>query len=33
MDLEEIGVNASNWVNSAQDRRVLANEALNFRVP
>ena len=36
MDLEEIGINAGNWVNSAQDRnywRALVNAALNFRVP
>ena len=36
MDLEEIGINAGNWVDSAQDRnywRVLVNAALNFRVP
>ena len=36
MDLEEIGINASNWVDSAQDRnywRALVNAALNLRVP
>ena len=36
MDLEEIGVNVSNWVDSAQDRdywRALVNAALNLRVP
>ena len=36
MDLEEIGVNAGNWVDSAQDRnywRALVNAALNLRVP
>ena len=36
MDLEEIGINAGNWVDSAQDRnylRVLLNAALNLRVP
>ena len=36
MDLEEIGINAGNWVDSAQDRdfwRGLVNAALNFRVP
>ena len=36
MDLEEIGVNAGNWVDSAQDRnywRVLVNSALKLRVP
>ena len=35
-DLEEIGVNAGNWVDSAQDRnywRALVNAALNLRVP
>ena len=35
MDLEEIGINAGNWVDSAQDRnywRALVNAALNFRV-
>ena len=35
MDLEEIGINAGNWVDSAQDRncwRALVNEALNLRV-
>ena len=35
-DLEEIGINAGNWVNSAQDRdywRALVNVALNLRVP
>ena len=35
MDLEEIGINAGNWVDSAQDRnywRALANAALNLRV-
>ena len=32
MNLEEIGINAGNWVDSAQDRsywRVLVNAALN----
>ena len=32
MDLEEIGINAGNWVDSAQDRdywRALVNAALN----
>ena len=32
IDLEEIGINAGNWVDSAQDRnywRALVNEALN----
>ena len=36
MDLEEIGINAGNWVDSAQDMdywRVFVNEALNLRVP
>ena len=36
MHLEEVGINASNWVDSAQDRnywRALVNVALNFRVP
>jgi hypothetical protein len=36
MDLEEIGINAGNWVGSAQDRnywRALVNAALNLRVP
>ena len=36
MDLEEIGINAGNCVDSAQDRnywRVLVNAALNLRVP
>ena len=36
MDLEEIGINAGNWVDSAQDRdfwRTLLNAALNLRVP
>ena len=35
MALEEIGINAGNWVDSAQDRgywRALVNAALNFRV-
>ena len=35
MDLEEIGMNAENWVDSAQDRnywRAFVNAALNFRV-
>ena len=34
MDLEEIGINAGNWVDSAQDRnywRGLVNAALNLR--
>ena len=35
MDLEEIGINAGNWVDSAEDRdywRTLVNAALNLRV-
>ena len=35
MDLEEIGINAGNWVDSAQDRnywRVLVNAALKLRI-
>ena len=36
MDLEEIGINAENWVDSALDRdywRALVNAALNLLVP
>ena len=36
MDLREIGINARNWVGSAQDRdyrRALVNAALKLRVP
>ena len=36
MDLEEIGSNARNWVDLAQDRnywRALVNAALNLLVP
>ena len=36
MDLEEIGINAGNWVDSAQDRNhwsPLVNMALNLWVP
>ena len=36
MDLGEIGINAGNWVDSAQDRnnwKALVNAALNLRVP
>ena len=36
MDLEEIGINAGSWVDSAQDRnywRAFVNVALNLRVP
>ena len=35
IDLEEIGINAGNWVDSAQDRnywRALVNAALDLRV-
>ena len=35
MDLEEIGISAGNWVDSAQDRdywRAFVNGALNLRV-
>ena len=35
-DLEEIGINAGNWIDSAQDRnywRALVNAALILRVP
>ena len=33
MDLEEIGINAGNWIDSSRDRgywRALVNAALNF---
>ena len=36
MDLEEIGINAGNWVDSAQDTnycRALVNAVFNLRVP
>ena len=36
MSLEEIGINAGNWIASVQDRdywRTLVNAALNLRVP
>ena len=35
MDLEEIGINTRNWIDSAQDRdwRTLVNAALNLRIP
>ena len=36
MDPEEIGINAGNWVDLAQDRnywRALVNAAWNLRVP
>ena len=35
-DLEEIGVNGGNWVDSTQNRdywKALVNAALNLRVP
>ena len=35
MNLEEIGINADNWLDSAQDRdywRAFVNAALNLRV-
>ena len=35
IDLEEIGINAGNWADSAQDRdywRALVNAALNLQV-
>ena len=35
MELEEMGISAGNWVDSAQDRnycRILVNAALNLRV-
>jgi hypothetical protein len=35
-DLEDIGINAGNWVDSAQDRdywRCLVNTTLKLRVP
>ena len=35
-DLEEIGINVGNWVDSAQDTnywRALVNAAVNLRVP
>ena len=35
MDLQEIGISAGNWVDSAQDRnywRALLNAALNSRI-
>ena len=35
MDLKEIGINTSNWVDSAQDRdywRTLVNAALSLRI-
>ena len=36
MHLEDMGINAGNWVNSAQDMnywRALVNAALSLRVP
>ena len=36
MDFEEIGINAGNWIDLAQDRnfwRALVNVALNLQVP
>ena len=36
MDIEEIGINAGNWVNWVQDRyywSVLVNATLDVRVP
>ena len=36
MDLDKIGINAGNWVDSGQDRdywRSLVNVALNLRFP
>ena len=36
MDIEEIGISAGHWVNSAQDRnywRAFVNAALDLRVP
>ena len=36
MNLEEIGINAGNWIDSAQDRnywQALVNAALNLWVP
>ena len=36
MDLKEIGINSSYWVDSAQDRdhwSALVNGALNLRIP
>ena len=35
MDLEEIGINAGNWIDSAQDSyywRALVNAALNLQI-
>ena len=36
IDLKEIGIDMSNWVDSTQDRghwKVLVHAALNFRIP
>ena len=36
MDFEEIGINAGNWVDQAQDRnywRALVNAGLNLQIP
>ena len=36
LDLEEIGINAGNWIDSAQDRdywKALVSAALNLQVP
>ena len=36
IDLEEIGINAGNWVDSAQDKnywKALVNAVLNLRIP
>ena len=36
MDLKETSINASNWVDSSQDRdywRALVNAALNLQIP
>ena len=36
MDLKEVGINTSNWVDSAQGMdywKALVNAALNFQVP
>ena len=36
MELKEIGINARNWIGSAQDRdyrRALVNVALKLRIP
>ena len=36
IDLEEIGINTRNWVDSVQDKdywRSLVNAALNLRIP